>query len=491
MTKQTVKVAFIGILTAFFLLAGFIPRQSAINNQTALCVGTAQAAEDKQEHQQYTCGMHPFIIQDKPGNCPICGMKLTPVKSKHPGTATTSKKEHKIKYWAAPMDPTYIRDSPGKSPMGMDLVPVYEDQAQSGSVISIDPVTIQNMGIRTARVSKRDLSKNIRTVGLVTYEEPRQYSLNVKVSGWIEHLYVNQTGQAVKKGDKLLDIYSPDLVSAQEEFLLALRNQESSLKSDFPEIAAGAKRLLASARQRLSLWDVSDGQIDELAKNRKIQKTMTIYSQYSGIITKKNVNEGLFTKAGMELFKISDISSVWVNADIYEYELPWVKVGQKAQITLPFANNRRMSGKVTYIYPYMEAKTRTVKARLEFVNKKNILKPDMYVNVVIKTEPLRNILTIPADAVLDSGDSKTVFVDLGNGKFEPRQIKTGLAGQNGLVEVSQGLLENEMVVTSAQFMLDSESNLRAAVQKMLESNKKKAAPIASKPKAKENLDDLF
>ncbi|NOX25278.1 MAG: efflux RND transporter periplasmic adaptor subunit [Deltaproteobacteria bacterium] len=418
------------------------------------------------------------------------GMQMAPAKPGS-GNAAVHKGKRKIKYWVAPMDPTYIRNSPGKSPMGMDMVPVYEDQAQSGSVITIDPATIQDMGILTTRVKRRNLTKNIRTVGLVGYEEPRQYSINVKVSGWIEHLYVNQTGQAVKKGDKLLDIYSPDLVSAQEEFLLALRNQESLSQSDFPEITAGAKRLLASSRQRLKLWDVSDGQIAKLAKSRKIQKTMTIYSPYSGVITKKNVNEGMFSKAGMELFEISDISKVWVYADIYEYELPWVKVGQRAVITLPFANNRRISGKVTYIYPYMEAKTRTVKARLEFTNKKGILKPAMYVNVMIKTDPLTDILTIPSNAVLDSGDAKTVFVALGKGKFEPRQIKTGLAGQNGLVEVDQGLLENERVVTSAQFMLDSESNLRAAIQKMLDANKEKAAPAAKPPKAKENLDDLF
>ncbi len=453
-------------------------------------VFAAKSALDHKQHQQYTCGMHPFIIKDEPGNCPICGMKLTPVKDKHEEATTKPKGERKIKYWVAPMDPTFVKDAPGKSPMGMDLVPVYEDQVQNGSAITIDPVTIQNMGIRTARVSRHDLSKNIRTVGLVGYEEPKQYSLNVKVSGWIEHLYVNETGQLVKKGDKLLDIYSPDLVSAQEEFLLAQRNEESTADSDFPEIAAGAKRLLESASQRLRLWDVSQAQIAELAKSHKIQKTMTIYSPYSGIITKKNVNEGLFTKAGMELFKISDISRVWVYADIYEYELPWVRVGQKAKITLPYANST-MSGKVTYIYPYMEAKTRTVKARLEFANKNGMLKPDMYVNVMIKTRPLTNILTIPGDAVLDSGDAKTVFVDLGNGKFEPRQIRTGITGQNGLVQVSQGLLENEMVVTSAQFMLDSESNLRAAVQKMLEAQKKKAVAPTVKAPDKENLNDLF
>ncbi len=484
MKARAVKLSFISALCSLIILNGsFLFWQS----NSFMCIAQT---EDKHTIQQYTCSMHPFIIQDKPGNCPICGMKLTPVKSRQSSTPTRQG-ERKIKYWAAPMNPTYIKDRPGKSPMGMDLVPVYEDQAQNGSIITIDPTTIQNMGIRTTKVNKHDLTKNIRTVGLVDYEEPRQYSLNLKVSGWIEHLYINQTGQTVKKGDKLLDIYSPDLVSTQEEFLLALSRQKTLSKSDFPEIAASSKRILALSRQRLRLWDVSDKQIDELATSHKIQKTTTFYSPYSGIITKKNINEGMFSKEGMELFKISDISRVWIYADIYEYELPWIKVGQQAVITLPFANNRMMSGKVTYIYPYMEAKTRTVKARLEFANQETILKPDMYVNVLIKTQPQTNILAIPGNAILDSGNTKTVFVDLGNGKFEPRQIQTGLTGQDDLVEVRQGLLENEMVVTSAQFMLDSESNLRAVLQNMLKANKNKQAKPVNTPTTDKDLDDLF
>ncbi|MFW8600536.1 efflux RND transporter periplasmic adaptor subunit [Desulfobacterota bacterium M19] len=456
-----------------------------------------QAAEKKQ--QKYTCSMHPFIIEDHPGNCPICGMKLVPVKNRIavPPAAKKSKKksERKIKYWKAPMDPTYIRDSPGKSPMGMDLVPVYEDEAQSGSTISIDPVTIQNMGIRTVQVKRRNLSHIIHTVGLVRYEEPLQYIINTKISGWIEKLYANQKGQKIKKGEPLLKIYSPELVSTQQEFLLALHNKKALANNSFPVIAQGARQLLEAARRRLELWDISKQQIEALEKNQKVQKTITIYSPYSGIITRKDVNEGTYARAGTELLAISDISRVWINADIYESDLPWVKTGLKATVTLPFADSRKLYGRLTFLYPYMEAKTRTMKARLEFNNPGLILKPDMYVNVQIMTRPLRNVLTIPENAVLNSGDSKTVFVDLGKGKFEPRQIKTGLAGQNGLVQVRQGLLENEWVVTSAQFMLDSESNLRAAVQSMLEVNKKKmkmpAAPKVDKKAKKENLKDLF
>ncbi|RMF45669.1 MAG: biotin/lipoyl-binding protein, partial [Deltaproteobacteria bacterium] len=195
--------------------------------------------------------MHPMVIVDEPGTCPICGMDLIPLKQGTAGGDTGAKKERKIKYWVAPMDPTYIRDEPGKSPMGMDLVPVYEDEATGGSVISIDPVTIQNMGVRTTKVERRYMHRTVRTVGLVTYQEPRQYSVNSKIDGWIEKLHVAENGQKVKKGQALLEIYSPDLVSAQEEFLLALENRDRLADSPFPEISEGAKSLLEASRRRL------------------------------------------------------------------------------------------------------------------------------------------------------------------------------------------------------------------------------------------------
>jgi Cu(I)/Ag(I) efflux system membrane fusion protein len=445
--------------------------------------------EARAQKQQYTCGMHPFVIQDEPGNCPICGMKLTPLKAGTVGGAAQAsakpKGERKIKYWVAPMDPTYIRHEPGKSPMGMDLVPVYEDEAPSGSVISIDPVTMQNMGIKTARADRMNLQRDLRTVGLIAYDEARQYSINSKIQGWVERLYVDQTGQFVKKGQPLLAIYSPDLVSAQQEYLLALNNNKALAKSDFPQIAQGAQSLLEASRSRLRYWDISDRQIDELERTGKVRKTMTLYAPYDGIVTMKMVNEGMDVKAGMELFKFSDISRVWIYADIYEYELPWLKLGQKAKVEFPYADMPSLSGRVTYIYPYVEPKTRTVKVRLEFDNPGYQLKPDQYVNVHIATHAIENVLVIPSDAVLFSGEKRTVFVALGGGKFEPRRIKTGIEGDGGLVQVKQGLLDGEQVVTSAQFMLDSESQLQEAIQKML--NPEKETPAASEGSA----EDLF
>ncbi|MDG4475803.1 efflux RND transporter periplasmic adaptor subunit [Thiovibrio frasassiensis] len=417
---------------------------------------SAGPGEAHAETQKYTCSMHPFIIRDKPGNCPICGMTLTPLKTAGPGKGA----------------------QPGK-------------ENTQGGVITIDPVTQQNMGVRLATVSRRDMSRTIRTVGLVGYEEPHQYSLNSKIDGWIERLYVNETGSQVKKGAPLLEIYSPDLVTAQEEYLLALRNKGALANSEVPEIAASGSRLLEASRKRLRYWDISEAQIKNLEKTGTAKKTLTLYAKNSGVITQKKISEGMFVKAGMELFQIADISTVWVYADIYEYELPWLKVGQTASIQLPY-QREPVRGRISTIYPYVEAKTRTVKARIDLANPGFELKPDMYVNVSIETQAIKNVLAIPVEAVINSGAQQRVFVALGDGKFQPRLVKLGLQTEDGFVQVVQGLSEKERIVVSAQFMLDSESTLRAATQKMTEPEKQ--PPPAGKkpgPKAEESLDSLF
>jgi Cu(I)/Ag(I) efflux system membrane fusion protein/cobalt-zinc-cadmium efflux system membrane fusion protein len=446
--------------------------------------------------QQYTCGMHPWVIADEPGDCPICGMKLTPVKAGTTGQvqAADTSRERKIKYWVAPMDPTYIRYEPGKSPMGMDLVPVYEDETSSGSTISIDPVTAQNMGVRTAAVERRHLHRQIRTVGTIEYEEPKVTSVNAKVEGWIEKLYVDQTGQMVKKGQPLLEIYSPALVSAQQEYLLALRHRDALKDSTFKDIATGGDRLLDAARQRLRYWDVSDRQIRRLEKTGQVRKTLTLYAPYGGIVTMKMAMPGQFVKAGQELFVVGDISRVWVYADIYEYELPWIEVGQEAEVMLPLVGEKTLKTKIDYIYPYVEPKTRTVKARMTFDNPGLELKPDMYVNVRVHAREVTDVLAVPNEAVLRSGEKQTVFVALGDGKFEPRQVKTGVQGDDGFTEIISGLLDGETVVTSAQFLFDSESRLREAIQKMLEPKQVESAPHAGSEgheMPEEDLEGLF
>mgnify|MGYP000050093879 CR=1 FL=1 len=373
----------------------------------------------------------------------------------------------KIKYWVAPMDPTYIRNEPGKSPMGMDLVPVYEEEGeekQPASTIRIDPVTRQNMGIRIATVEKMQLTKSIRTFGTITYDEAGLYSVNTKFDGWIENLYVDFLGEHVKKGQPLFEIYSPDLLTAQQEYLIALQQQKGMRQN----AAKGAESLLAASRTRLAYWDLTDEQIARLERTGKIQKTITIFSPASGVVIKKNALEGHYVKAGEHQYEIADLSSVWVDVDIYEYELPWVHKGMAAEMELAYIPGKRYVGEVLFIYPYLDPKTRTARLRLSFPNPDDELKPGMYANVYLENTLPGKHLVIPQEAVIDSGVRKRVFVSKGKGKFEPREVEIGVEGNNYMFEVLDGLSEGERIVVSGQFLLDSESRLQEAIEKMLE-----------------------
>ncbi len=377
----------------------------------------------------------------------------------------------KIKYWVAPMDPTYIRNEPGKSPMGMDLVPKYEEEDEANepaSTIRVDPVTVQNMGVRLAPVVRKELSKTIRAFGNITYDERRLYTVNTKFDGWIEHLNVNYIGKRVAKGQPLFQIYSPDLVTAQEEYLLALRQYRDVSNSSNVRIKDNAKRLLAASRTRLRYWDISERQIERIEKTGRATKTVTVYSPATGVVLRKNAFPGHFVKAGEHQFEIADLSKVWVDVEVYEYELPWVRKGMEAKMDLAYIPGKQFNGRVLYVYPYLTEKTRTVRLRLEFDNRDNELKPDMYANIYLDATLDRESLVIPQEAVIDSGLRKVAFVSKGEGRFEPRDIRLGMEVNGGNYQVLSGLNEGEQVVTSAQFMLDSESRLREAIQKMLE-----------------------
>ena len=398
----------------------------------------------------------------------------------------------KIKYWAAPMDPTYIRNEPGKSPMGMDLVPVYEeegDEKEPASTIRIDPVTIQNMGVRMERVKRKPLVKDIRTVGYITYDETRIYTVNTKFNGWIEKLYVDFEGKKVKKGQPLFDIYSPELVTAQEEYLLSLHHNESLKENPYPGIREGARRLLNASRTRLKYWDLTEQQIKTIENTGIVQKTLTIYSPNSGVVIKKNAFQGNYVKAGERQYEIADLSKVWVDVEVYEYELPWVRQNMAADMELAYIPGKRFKGKVLYIYPYLEIKTRTANLRLAFPNPDYTLKPGMYANIYLKTNVAKDSLVIPQEAVIDSGVRKIVFVSKGKGKFEPRKIELGVEGNDNEFQVLSGLTEGEEIVISAQFMLDSESRLREAIQKMLEIQKQGSTPDSA-GSMKTETDDL-
>ncbi len=376
-----------------------------------------------------------------------------------------------IKYWVAPMDPKYIRDEPGKSPMGMDLVPVYEEEAGEklpASTIRIDPVTIQNMGVRMAPVRRKPLTQSIRALGTVTYDETRVQVVNLKFDGWIEELFVNSVGESVKKGQPLFRIYSPELVTAQEEYLLAVRQGRSLGNSPYPSIRRNADRLQAAARQRLLYWDLEPALVERLTTSGEPVKTITVYSPAPGVVTKKQVLNGQFIKAGMNQYEIADLSHVWVDVEVYEYELPYVHHGMTVAMDLAYLPGRKIKGEVLFIYPYLDQKTRTVRLRLDFDNRDGLLKPGMYGNVFLESVIDPNALVIPNEAVIDSGLRKVVFVSRGQGKFELRDVKLGIEGNDSTYQVLDGLQEGENIVISAQFMFDSESRLREAIQKMLE-----------------------
>ncbi len=421
--------------------------------------------DSSREEKKYTCPMHPFIVNEQPGACPICGMTLVPVKSASAAEAGEGKKERKIKYWVAPMDPNYRSDRPGKSPMGMDLVPVYEDAEGEAATIRVDPNVIQSIGVRTAPVRIDELRKTIRTVGMVEYDESRVSSVNTKIGGWIEKLRVDKTGQEVRKGEPLIEIYSPDLVSAQQEYLVARRHFEQVKNSPFPQVVEGARELLESARTRLAYWDITDRQVEELAATGTIRKTLTIHSPFRGVVVHKAAFEGTKVMPGMELFRIADLSRVWIQGDVYEYELPWVKAGVPATVTLDYIPGETFRGVVAYVYPYLEGKTRTATVRVELPNRGNLLKPDMFAHIELHPQGKGKTVLVPSEAVIRSGIRNVVFVARGEGRFEPREVKLGLEGEGGTVQILSGLREGENVVVSSQFLLDSESNLKEALKK--------------------------
>lgn len=420
----------------------------------------------KASGQLYTCGMHPEIIQDHPGTCPICGMDLVPLNA---GASTAPTGERKVAYWVAPMDPNYISDKPGKSPMGMDLVPVYEDELQAG-VIKIDPTTVQNIGVTAEPVQRRDLFVSIRTNGIVKTAEDSEYRVNPKVSGWIEKLYVSRTGDIVKKGEPLLEIYSPELVAAQQEYLLAVETARSLQFSGLTRVSEGSEKLLNSARRRLQLWDISDDQISALENTGEVRRTLTLHSPVNGIVLHKNAVEGTAVKAGTDLFTIADLNPIWVTAQIFEYELPWVQTGDMTDISSPYDPALTLQGRVDYIYPYVDNKSRTVAVRIILPNPNLSLRPEMYVDVDIKTAPHRNALSVPKSSVIRSGKRDVVFVVVGEGKYVPREVKLGVEA-GVYYEILDGLAENMQVVTSAQFLLDSEATLQEAVQRRLQQMK--------------------
>ena len=372
-------------------------------------------------------------------------------------------------YWRAPMDPTYVRDSPGKSPMGMDLVPecpAAGAQAAADEVV-IDAVTMQNIGVRTAVVERRDLVRAVRAVGRVAYDERRVAHVHTKVQGWIEKLFVDFVGQEVTRDQPLLEIYSPELVATQEELLLAARYREATEASPFADVRGGGESLFAATKRRLELWDIRESDIERLLETGDVQRTLTLYAPRSGVVTGLGVRSGMEVKPNANLYTIADLSKVWVLADVYEFELPWLALGQEASVELTYLPGASMKGRLTYIAPFLDPKTRTAQVRLELDNAAGTLKPEMFGNALISGAPRKDVLALPTEAVIRSGTRTIAIVSLGQGRFDPRDVELGLDSGDGWLEVRSGIDEGDAVVVSSQFLIDSESNLREAVRKLL------------------------
>ncbi len=347
-------------------------------------------------------------------------------------------------------------------PPQADVEPA-DDEMPPNSVM-ISPERQRLIGLSTARVERRSLDRTIRTVGLVQYDERRVAHIHTKVTGWIESLQVDFTGELVDEGQQLLEIYSPELLSTQEEYLLALRARGSLGNSSFEVVRQSSESLLQATRRRLQLWDIPDDQIMALEELGEPFKTLPIYSPIRGFVTHKSAYEGQHVGPDTELYTIADLREVWITADIFEYELPLIEVGQRAEVTLPYFPGERFEGRVDYVYPYLDVETRTAKARLVFTNPDWKLKPEMYANVVLTAE-LGVGLVIPEDAVIDTGLRKVAFRALPGGHFQPVEIETGFKVGEWL-QVLSGLDEGEEIVTGATFLVDSESKLGSALRAM-------------------------
>jgi membrane fusion protein, copper/silver efflux system len=406
----------------------------------------------------WTCPMHPDVREPGPGQCPICGMDL---EKELPAD--------QVEIWTCPMHPEVREKGPGQCPFcGMDLVKeepaapaaTVADAATPRAPIQLDARRRQMLGVRLVTVDTRPIERHIRAVGVVRYDETRLSEVNLKLDGWVSKLHVNATGQTIRRGQPLLDLYSPELIATGQEYLLALSTRDAMQSSQVPEARAQADRLVESARQRLLLWDLPAEAIDRIESTRKADGTVTLHSPSAGIVIEKPVVEGMRAAAGQTLYRIADLSRVWVEADVFESDAPFVRTGSTARVTLDAWPGEGMTGRAVYIYPFVEEQTRAIRVRFEFPNPNQRLKPGMFANVEL-TASLGSGVTIPTEALLDSGRERVVFVSEGDGYFQPRQVQTGhRVGDR--VQITDGLAPGETIASGAAFFLDSESQLRAA-----------------------------
>ena len=372
----------------------------------------------------------------------------------------------KLLYYRNPMGLPDTSPTPKKDPMGMDYIPVYEGEEPasdpgSANLVRISTEKVQKLGVRTEAAALRPLGRTVRASGRVEPDERRISMISPKFEGYVERLHVNATGQPVAKGQPLFEVYSPELVSAQREYAIAVQGAQT-MKDAGSESAAGMKQLAESALARLRNWDLSPDDVAALARSGEVRRTVTLRSPVSGIVTEKKAFQGMRFMPGEALYQVTDLSSVWVVADVFEQDIGLVKAGTKATVILPAYPGQSFNGTITYVYPTLKAETRTVPVRIELANPKHLLKPAMFAQVDVQLGAGANVLTVPDSAVIDSGKRQIVLVQRGEGRFEPREIRTGARGDNH-VEVLEGLKAGEEVVVAANFLIDAESNLKAAI----------------------------
>ncbi len=367
-------------------------------------------------------------------------------------TALADEEDREVLYWVAPMDPNYKRDKPGKSPMGMDLIPVYKDGQQgTGSEVVISPQVVQNLGVRTATVERSKLWRRVSTVGFVDYDESKLSHIHLRTQGWIESLTVQSEGDRVQKGQLLFKLYSPELVNAQEEYLQAL--------------TIGSTTLIYASKQRLFALGVPSSEIKRLDRERIAQQAISYYAPQDGVVSSLKVRDGMFVKPENQIATLADLSTVWVTAEVFERQSSWVEVGQPAEVRFSYLPGEKFEGQVEYVYPNLDRMTRALTARLKFDNPGETLKPNMYGDVYIFSGAKENIIVVPRESVIRTGTSERVILAKGKGRFEPREVITGIESGDW-IEIQSGLNEGEDVVISGQFLIDSEASTKASFTRM-------------------------
>jgi len=402
----------------------------------------------------------------------LAGKRVAPHKQENSNQIPT-KKERKILFYRNPMNPAITSPVPAKDEMGMDYIPVYEDEEGSAGpagTVKIDPVVVQNIGVRTAKAKYLPMSKVIKSYGRIAYDEESISVVHPKFKGWIEEQFVSKTGEYVEKGQDLVSIYSPELVSTQEEYLLALSGQKLLSNSPVEMIRKDAEALAKAARRRLKLFDIPEETILKLEQTGEVKKELVLKAPFNGTILKIGALTGDYVTPMTELYKVADLSSVWVYGDVYEYDLAWIKKGDEVLIKVMAVPEKTFKGKIDFIYPYEQGKSRTVRVRIAIANPDLALKPDMFANITIHGSLKKRALVVPSEAIIRSGEREQVFVKRAPGKFEPRTVTLGLEAY-GFTEILSGLEEGEEVVTSSQFLIDSESKLKEATAKMLKQDK--------------------